>query len=297
LARSNINRLAWAAFIVVCVVWGTTYLAIRVAVRSIPPFLLTGIRFTLAGLILLVVAGVLGDRMPRSRRTLIELLVVGVLLITIGNFVVVWAEQWVPSGLAALFVATAPFWMALIERLHKDGDRLDRRRAFGMLLGFAGVTMLVMPGGESGRFDRQFVLGALGIQGGCVAWQYGTLRAKYYLADVPPLMSSAMQMLFGGIVTGAIGLALGETGRLRFASEGVMALGYLIVFGAVLAYSAYVYAIRHMPTTNMSLYAYVNPVVAVILGSLLLHERLTVLSVAAMVIILVGVGMVQKWAH
>jgi drug/metabolite transporter (DMT)-like permease len=110
-------------------------------------------------------------------------------------------------------------------------------------------------------------------------------------------MSSAFQMLFGGLVTGAIGLAAGETGRLRFASEGVLALGYLIVFGAVLAYSAYVYAIRHMPTTNMSLYAYVNPVVAVILGWLLLHEQLTVLSVAAMVIILVGVGMVQRWAH
>ena len=297
MARSNTNGLAWAAFIVVCVVWGTTYLAIRVAVRSIPPFLLTGIRFTLAGLILLAIARIIGDRMPRSRRTLLELFVVGVLLITIGNFVVVWAEQWVPSGLAALFVATAPFWMALIERLHKDGDRLDRRRAFGMLLGFAGVVLLVMPGGESRELDRNFVLGALGIQGGCVAWQYGTLRAKYYLAEVPPLMSSAFQMLFGGLVTGAIGLAVGETGRLSFASEGVLALGYLILFGAVLAYSAYVYAIRHMPTTNMSLYAYVNPVVAVFLGWLLLHERLTVLSVAAMVIILVGVGMVQKWAH
>ena len=291
MARSN--TLAWAAFGVICIVWGTTYLAIRIAVRTIPPFLLTGIRFTTSGLILLGIARLHGDAFPRTRGKFLELFVAAVLLIGIGNFAVVWAEQWVPSGLAALFVATSPFWMAIIEGMHKGGDRLDRRRAIGMLLGFAGVAMLVMPGGGAGKLDRGFIMGAIGIQLGCIAWQYGTFRTKYHLADVAPLMSASFQMLFGGITIGLIGIAIGETGRLSLASNGLMALAYLTLFGGVLAYTAYVYAVRHLPTTNMSLYAYVNPVVAVILGWLLLHEQLTLMSIVAMVIILVGVALVQ----
>ena len=291
MARSNTPPIAWAAFAVVCIVWGTTYLAIRIAVRTIPPLLLTGIRFTIAGLFLLAIAKIRGEAFPRAK--LGELTLDGVLLVGLGNMPVVWAEQWVPSGPAALFVGMAPFWMVLLERLHRGGDRLDLQRGIGLVLGFIGVMLLVIPGAAIGTLDRNYIYGFLGIQAACVAWQYGTLRAKYHLQDVPPLMTSAVQMFAGGIVVGIVGVAIGETARMSFASEGVMALAYLTFIGGILTYTAYLYAVRYMPTTNLSLYAYVNPVVAVLLGWAILHEQLTWMSIVAMAIILGGVALVQ----
>jgi len=288
------RALAYAAFAVVCIVWGTTYLAIRIAVRTIPPMLLTGMRFVIAGLVLFAIARLRGEAIPRSKRVLGELLIVGLLMVSIGNFSVIWAEQWVPSGFAALLVATAPFWAAIMERMRKDGDRIDGRRAFGMLIGFIGVALLVTPGGAGGAFDVHFLLGALAVQVGSFAWQYGTIRGKYNLGDVPPLMSSAFQMLAGGITIAIIGLAMNEPRRLRITAEGVGALAYLTIFGSVLAYTSYVYALRKMRVTSMSVYAYINPLVAVILGWLILNEQLTWISIVAMCIILGGVALVQK---
>ncbi len=188
------RALAYAAFAVVCIVWGTTYLAIRVAVRTIPPTLLTGARFVSAGLILLAIARLRGDPLPRGKRLLGELLIVGLLMVGMGNFCVAFAEQWVPSGFAALLVATAPFWAALMERLRKDGDRIDARRGFGMLIGFIGVALLVTPGGAGGAFDAHFVTGAVAIQIGSIAWQYGTVRApaesQSRPSDLPSVNSS-----------------------------------------------------------------------------------------------------------
>lgn len=253
------------------------------------PLLLTGIRFTIAGIILFIIARLRGEKVPQSRRMLLEVFLVGVLLVCIGNCAVVWAEQWVPSGLAALLVATAPFWMAILDRR----DRIERRRIVGMLVGFAGVAMLVTPAGAGGAFNRQFVLGALGIQAGAIAWQYGTVRAKYNVRGIAPLMSSALQMLSGGIAVGLIGLGIGETRRFAVTSETLMALAYLTVFGSVLAYTSYVYALAHMNPTKMSMYAYINPVIAVIAGALILNEQLTWISILATCVILAGVAIVQ----
>ncbi len=287
------RALAYAAFAIVCIVWGTTYLAIRVAVRTIPPTLLTGARFVSAGLILLAIARLRGDPLPRGKRLLGELLIVGLLMVGMGNFCVAFAEQWVPSGFAALLVATAPFWAALMERLRKDGDRIDARRGFGMLIGFIGVALLVTPGGAGGAFDAHFVTGAVAIQIGSIAWQYGTVRGKYNLHDVPPLMSSAFQMLAGGIAITTLGFAIGEQQRVTITAEGIGALAYLTIFGSVLAYTSFVYALRKIRVTSMSLYAYINPLIAVILGWVILHEQLTWISIVAMCIILAGVALVQ----
>jgi drug/metabolite transporter (DMT)-like permease len=292
LARSN--TLAYAALAVVCSVWGTTYLAIRIAVETIPPFLLTAVRYTTAGLILLAIARMRGEPLPRSKRVLGELALVGFLLVCLGNLSVVWAEQWVPSGPAALFVATAPFWAALLERLRKDGERVTLGATVGMVLGFVGVAMLVTPTGAGAYFNTEFVLGVLAIQAGCVAWQYGTSRAKYNLRELTPVVSSGLQMLAGGIVVGIVGFAIGEAPRFRPSTGGLLALAYLSTIGAVLAYTAYIYAVRHLPMSIASLYAYVNPVVAVILGWLILNEQLTWVSIAAMCVILVGVALVQS---
>jgi len=288
------RALAYAAFAAVCIVWGTTYLAIRVAVTTMTPFLLTGARYLFAGVVLFIVAMLHGDAIPRGRRVLGDLVLCGVLMVAIGNLSVVWAEQWVPSGFAALFVGTAPFWATLIELLRRSGERLEPRRGIGMLIGFLGVAMLVTPRGAGKAFDARFVIGALVIQAGCIAWQYGTIRGKYALASVPPLMSSALQMLAGGLVVTLAGVALGELPRFHSTPRTFAALAYLSIFGSVLAYTSYVYAARHLRTTNMSLYAYVNPVVAVILGWLVLNEQLTWVSVTAMVVILGGVAMVQS---
>jgi drug/metabolite transporter (DMT)-like permease len=288
------RALAYAAYAVVCIVWGTTYLAIRIAVTTMTPFLLTGARYLFAGIVLFIIAKLHGDEIPRDRRVLGDVVLCGVLMVAVGNLTVVWAEQWVPSGFAALFVGTAPFWATLIELLRRSGERLELRGALGMLIGFAGVGMLVTPRGAGSAFDRRFVIGAIVIQLGCVAWQYGTIRGKYALASVPPLMSSALQMLAGGFVVMLAGLGLGELPHFHATPRTFAALAYLSLFGSVLAYTSYVYAARHLRTTNMSLYAYVNPVVAVILGWLILHEQLTWISITAMAVILGGIAMVQS---
>jgi drug/metabolite transporter (DMT)-like permease len=263
-------------------------------VATMPPFLLTGARYLCAGLILFVVSKLRGDAVPRDRRTLGNLALCGILMGAIGNLSVVWAEQWVPSGFAALFVGTAPFWVTLIELTRRAGERLDARRAAGMLIGFVGVALLVTPRGAGKAFDAHFVIGAVAIQVGCIAWQYGTVRGKYTLGAVPPLMSSALQMLAGGFVVSVVGFALGEAPRFHVTPRTFAALAYLALFGSVLAYTSYVYAAQKLRTTTMSLYAYVNPVVAVILGWLVLREQLTWVSVIAIVIILGGVALVQS---
>jgi drug/metabolite transporter (DMT)-like permease len=287
------NRaLAIAAFVTVCIVWGTTYLAIRIAVETIPPVLLTASRYVFAGVVMTLVCLVRGERLPRDRKTLANLALVGFLMVGIGNLAVVWAEQWVPSGMAALLVATAPFWMAITEMMRPDGDRVDLRRGLGMLVGFLGVAILVTPG-SSGHFDSHFIIGALVIQVGAIGWQLGSVRGKYHLNGVPLLVSSSLQMLFGGVITGIIGFALGEGPRFVVTPRTFAALAYLAIFGSIIAYSAYVYALAHMRPTNMSLYAYVNPVVAVLLGWLVLKEQLTWVSITAMAVILAGVALVQ----
>lgn len=287
------RALAWLAFAIVCVVWGTTYLFIRIALETIPPLLLTGSRFVVAGVIMLGVAKLRGETIPRDLRTLSNLALVGLLMVGAGNLAVVWAEQWVPSGLAALLVATAPFWMAMIEMFRTGGERVGVRGAIGMLIGFIGVALLVTPG-VSGSWSLYFLLGALAIQVGGICWQLGSAHGKYNLRHVPLMASSALQMLSGGAIVTVVGLAIGEGPRFAFTPRTFFALAYLTLFGSVIAYSAYVFALAHMRTTHTSLYAYVNPVVAVFLGWLILDEPLTAMSIFAMFVILAGVALVQS---
>ena len=287
------RALAYAAFAIVCVVWGTTYLGIRIAIETIPPLSLTAVRFVIAGAVMLGIARLRGEVIPTDRRILRSLALVGFLMVGVGNLAVVWAEQWVPSGLAALFVATAPIWMVILEAFRKHGERLDRRGVFGMLLGFIGVALLVTPGGAGKSWELGFIIGAIAIQIGSIGWQYGSLIGKYHLKGVPLLASAGLQMLFGGAIVGVVALAIGEPARFSVNARTLGALIYLTLFGSILAYSAYVYALAHLRTTKVSMYAYVNPVVAVFLGWLILSEELTWISLMAMFIILGGVALVQ----
>jgi drug/metabolite transporter (DMT)-like permease len=283
---------AYAAFATVCVVWGTTYLGIAIALETVPPLLLTGSRFVIAGLVMLGIAKLRGQRIPVDFRTLANLALIGFLLVAVGNLAVVWAELWVPSGLAALLVATAPFWMAIIERFRKSGERVSLQSGIGLTLGFIGVALLVSPG-ISGKWSINFLLGALAIQVGGICWQLGSAHAKYNLAHVPPMASAALQMLFGGTIVTIAGFAIGEASRFSLTPRTFAALAYLTVFGSIIAYSAYVFALANLRTTVTSLYAYVNPVVAVFLGWLILSEPLTGKAIMAMIVILAGVALVQ----
>ncbi len=285
--------LAYVAFGVVCLVWGTTYLAIRIAVETVPPLLLTGIRYTVAGLIMLTITLLRGERLPRDRRTLGELALIGALMVGGGNLAVVWAEQYVPSGMAALLVATAPFWAAILEAVRKNGEHIGPRRGAGMLVGFIGVALLVTPSGAGHHFAPGFLAGALVIQLGSLCWQYGMVRGKHFLHGVSMMPSATLQMLIGGVLVTIVGLAIGEGSRLTFTSRSLGGLAYLTIFGSVIAYTSFVYALGHMRATSLSLYAYVNPAVAVVLGAAILNEQLTLLSIVAMVVILAGVAIVQ----
>ncbi len=288
------KTLAWIAFATVCIVWGTTYLAIRIAIETLPTFLFTSTRFLLGGAILLIFSLSRGERLPSRRSDYLNLALIGFLLIGVGNVAVVWAEHYVTSGFAALMVAIAPFWMALIEAIRPAGERFTARKAIGMTVGFAGVALLIAPQLNTAQgFNRNFILGVIALQIGSIAWQLGSVRSKYHKIDAKPLMAASIQMISAALAIGVIGLFRGEASHFSFNTRTLAAFIYLVIFGSVIAYGAYVYALSQLPTSTVSLYAYVNPAVAVVLGWAVLSEPLGWSSLAAMVIIFAGVAMVQ----
>jgi drug/metabolite transporter (DMT)-like permease len=281
---------AWAA---VCFFWGTTYLAIRVGLETLQPTLFAGIRFLVAGSILFfIMSRQRNARMP-VRREWFDLGVVGLMLLGIGNGAVVWAEQWVPSGMAALLVATSPFWAAALERLQGGGERVGLRGLLGMAVGFGGLALLVGPQLFGAELNGKYLLGILIIQVGCFFWQAGSLYAKRRPTGVSPLMASSVQMLWAGLVLTLAGTFIGEWGRMQFSARSVGALLYLVVFGSIVAYSAYMYAIQKLPLPLVSTYSYVNPIVALVLGWLVLSEPLGWREVGAALVILLGVALVK----
>lgn len=281
---------AWAA---VCFFWGTTYLAIRIGLETMPPMLFAGLRFLIAGGILLfVMTRQRRARLPTGREWL-DLGAVGLLLLGVGTGAVVWAEQWVPSGVAALLVATSPFWAAGLERLRKDGERVGAAGLAGMLVGFGGLVYLLWPQLFGSGVNGPLLLGVLVIQIGCFAWQAGSVRAKHRPVGVAPLMGAAVQMLWAGAALTLLGTTLGEWGELKFSARSLGALAYLVVFGSIVAYSAYMYAVQKLPLSLVSTYAYVNPLVALALGWLVLGEQLGVREAGAALVILAGVALVK----
>jgi len=281
---------AWAA---VCFFWGTTYLAIAVGLESFQPTLFAGLRFLVAGgLLFFVMSRQRGARLPIGREWF-DLGVVGLMLLGVGNGAVVWAEQWVPSGMAALLVATSPFWAAALERMQKGGERVGVRGLLGMAVGFGGLALLVGPKRFGGEVEGKYLLGVIIIQIGCFFWQAGSVYAKRRPTGVSPLMASAVQMLWAGAALTLAGTILGEWGGMRFGARSTGALLYLVVFGSIVAYSAYMYAIQKLPLPLVSTYSYVNPLVALVLGWLVLSEPLGWREGASALVILLGVALVK----
>ena len=277
----------WAALGAVYLIWGSTYLAIRFAIETMPPFLMGGLRFLIAGAVLFAIRRLLGDR-PPSKTEWRSAGVVGLFLLTGGNGCVVFAEQWVPSSLTALLLASTPLWIVLLDWLRPGGHRPTGRALLGVLVGFGGVALLIGPGELAGGGQRELV-GALIVVLGALLWAAGSLYGRGAALPSSPLLGTSMEMLIGGAGLLILGTLAGQWNQFNpaaFSTKSSAAFIYLIVFGAWIAFSAYVWLLKNAPTPLVATYAYVNPVVAIVLGSLLAGEAVTPRTVLAAAVIL-----------
>ena len=288
------RRLAYFAWFAVCLIWGTTYLGIRITLETMPPALMSSLRWLIASALLIGYMRVRGEPLPPSSRWR-GIALMGFLLLFVGNGGVAFAEQWVPSGLAAVLVATAPFWMAGVEAAAGSSEPLHGRTLVGLLVGFSGIVVLVWPELSMSSSDsRHFLLGVVLLQTASLGWSIGSAYSRRFARTDHVLGTTALQMLAGGIFLGVLGLARGELSQLAFNARTTIALLYLATFGAVGGFVAYTYALRHLPVSFVSLYAYINPIIAVALGVLLLNEPFNMRIATAAALVLVGVAVVRS---
>ena len=285
---------AYVAYGAICIIWGTTFVAIRVAIETIPTLVVTSSRFIAAGLILLVIAGITGARFPRRAAEWRDHMLSGMAMVGLGNALVVYAEHVLSSGLAALLAATIPIWMAVMESTLRLTP-MTRRRAIGLALGFGGVALLVAPAIGPLAVSLPFLIAVGAMQLNCIAWNGGTLWARRHPStSSDPMANAVIQMLSGGVAVSLVTFATGTHVSLTQVSlRSLLALGFLTIFGSVIAYTAYLYALTKLSAGKVSSYAYINPVVAVIFGALLLHEAVTLRMIVAMLVILGGVAVIQ----
>ncbi|MDX1662525.1 MAG: drug/metabolite exporter YedA [Candidatus Promineifilaceae bacterium] len=284
------------AFAAVYLIWGSTYLAIRFAVETLPPFLLAGVRFLSAGAIMLAIARSRAAPWPTWRQWR-STLVVGALLLMGGNGGVTWAEQFVPSGLVALLIASVPVWMVLMDWLRPGGVRPSAQVFVGLALGLVGLVLLIGPGTVvgGGSIDP---LGAAVVLLAAFSWAAGSIYSRGADSPPSPFMATAMQMLNGGALLIILGVVSGEVARFQpeaVSTRSVLSLLYLIFFGAIVGYTAYIWLLRVTTAARASTYAYVNPVVAVFLGWALADEPLTARILIAAAIIVGAVMIINTY--
>jgi drug/metabolite transporter (DMT)-like permease len=293
---AGLRGKALIAYLLVCTVWGSTYLAIRIGVGHLPPFLFAGVRFLVAGLLLGGVAMLAGIRLPSRARDWRTLAITGGFLLIGGNAVVVWSEQYVASGMASVFVAAMPLWAAFFDALVPGGlTVLTWRLGVGLALGFLGSSLLA--GVTTHELLTADLRGPIALTLASASWAMGSVYWKRHPTQVSPYAAAAVQMAIGGGLLTALGLALGEGPAWHLEGAGLGAIAYLVVFGSIVGYTAYGYALEHASATIVGTYAYVNPVVAVLLGWLVLHEPVTARMLAAMGLILGAVLWIQLAAR
>ncbi|MNK60828.1 putative inner membrane transporter YedA [compost metagenome] len=280
------------ALLTVYVVWGSTYLAIRVAVLGMPPFLMAGMRFLIASVLLIGIGAILRQPWP-SRREIAWAGLVGLFLLLGGNGLVVWAEQFIPSSLAALLIASMPLWSLAFEAAVPTGDRPSALGVAGIGLGFLGVITLFWPTLKAG--DSSSLLAQALVILGTMTWALGTMIARRVSLPRSGVFNSGFTMLSAGFAFILVSLGFGEPFRVDWAAipmDAWLALAYLIVFGSCIAFSAFAWLNRHAPPGLTTTYAYVNPVVAIILGYFLLQEPVTAWTMAGSALIVLSVGLV-----
>jgi drug/metabolite transporter (DMT)-like permease len=286
------RALIITAFLALYLIWGSTYLAIALAIETLPPFLMAGTRFVAAGTILFTWMHMLGEPRPK-RKQWGSGIFIGLLLLVVGNGSVCWAEHWVPTGITALIFASTPLWMAVLPWI--GGKRPAPRPValLGIAIGLVGVGVLA--GAMPTRMDGEHALAFGVLLAAALSWAIGSLWSKSLPLPKSPFMSSAVQMLCGGIGLLVLGLSLGEGSRVSFAHASLtswLALLYLVFFGAIVGFGAFVYLLRWTSPTRVATYAYVNPIVAVILGWAFHGEPITARTFIAAALIIVAVVLI-----
>jgi drug/metabolite transporter (DMT)-like permease len=279
-----------AAFAALYVIWGSTYLAIRVTLDSMSPGSSAAARFVIAGPLLLLLTRLSGQSIVPPRRELVSLGIIGCLLLVGGNGLVVWSEQYVASGLAALTVATTPLWIAIFGALLPRGERVPASGWLGVLLGLIGLGVLLWPNLSAGASSELFGEAALLLATLC--WTGGSLYSKRVVFTVPPLVATGWEMLIAGVVLSLIAATAGEFSHFAPTRAGWLALAYLAVFGSCTAFTAFGWLLRHVPAAKVMTYAYVNPVIAVLLGCALRNEPFTTSMALGTPIIVIAVALV-----
>jgi len=292
-ATARQRRLAYLSWITVCLVWGTTYLGIRVCLETMPPLLMGGFRWLSAGALLAGYVLAIGESLPGIERWG-GIALLGFLMLGLGNGGVVIAEQWVPSGLAAVIVASNPFWMSAVEAVIPGGERLRPKIIVGLIVGFTGIVVLVWPDLTLGGPDRHgFLAGIIALQVATIGWSLGSAYSRRHARSDHLLGTTACQMLAGGILMTAAGTIHGEWSHLSFNATTTWSLVYLSTVGAIGGFVAYTYALRHLPVSFVSLYAYINPIIAVALGVLILDEPFDSRMAIAAALVFCGVAIVR----
>lgn len=287
----NEERKVWLAYLAVCFFWGSTYLAIRIGVLGFPPLLFAGIRFVISGGLMLLFIKLRGLEFATDKKDIINMSIVGILMLVGGNGFVVYAEQWVNSGIASLIIATSPLFMAVIEYFFLKNIRMDFKCVAGLVLGFGGVSYLALGNAAAAAVD---IKGLIYLLLASMFWAAGSIHSKKIKFRGHIFANIGVQMLAGGVGLTIAALFKGELAQAQFSASSAMALLYLIVFGSFIGYSCYIYILQKWTATKAGTYAYVNPVVAVILGALILGEPITLTVVVSMVIVIVGVILVQN---
>jgi drug/metabolite transporter (DMT)-like permease len=285
------NRKALLAYLAVCFFWGSTYLAIRVGVQDSPPLIFAGIRFVIAGGMMLGYCKLKGYDLPKEKTDIANMAIVGLLMLLCGNGLVVYAEQWVSSGIASLIIATVPLFMAIIEFFFLRNVKMDLKSISGLLLGFGGVAYLMLGDAETAAIDLK---GLLILSFASLFWAAGSVHSKTIKFKGHIFANIGTQMLAGGVGLIIASLIKGEFAELHFTLNSFLAILYLIVFGSFVGYSCYIYILQKWTAAKAGTYAYVNPVVAIMLGALLLKESITVSVIISMIIVIVGVVLVQS---
>jgi drug/metabolite transporter (DMT)-like permease len=283
------------AFGLVYLFWGSTYLAIDIAVQKIPPVLMCAVRFSIAGVAMLIACAVMKKRIWYSAEQIALAAVVGILLLMGGNLTLSWAELSVPSGLAALIVAITPLWFLVLDSLLLGHHRISSRGKAGLALGIVGLFVLFWPElHASTALGHRELVASLSLLGGSFSWALGSVLSKRWQSGMDVFSATAWQVTAAGVANFLFALVLGDLSRVAWTMRSVSAVFYLIVCGSWIGYTAYIWLLEHVPTSKVSTYAYVNPVVAVFLGWLILHERVDRFIVMGSIIVVVSVILVTS---
>jgi drug/metabolite transporter (DMT)-like permease len=282
-----------SAFALVYLFWGSTYLGIAVAVKYVPPYVMTGTRFLIAGTLMLAYCAWSGRRIAVTAGQLLRLAVIGCLLLTVANTFLAWAEQTLPTGFAALVIAITPLWFLVVDSFIMRGDRVSRRGYLGLLLGIGGMVVLLWPKLQSVSVrERHQLYAAFVLIFGSFCWSVGSALSKRWQTGVDPFSAAGWEMAIAGVLNLGVAGVLGEYSRVHWTWQAMSAVAYLIIFGSWVGFSAYIWLLQHVSMSKVATYAYVNPVVAVFLGWLLLDERIDLFIAMGTVIIVASVALV-----